>query len=334
MNDIHSIFLKDHAMSIVVQDLRKEFAVKRRVPGRFLLSRTEMDSVSAVKGVSFDIRAGERVAFIGPNGAGKSTTLKMLSGILYPTSGHATVAGLVPWENRQKLAYHIGLVFGQRSQLWYHLPVRQSFSLLGKIYGLDDAAYTKQLAALTTTFDLSGLLDRPVRSLSLGQRMRCEVAASLLHAPDILFLDEPTIGLDVTTKAELRDHLKAISIQHGTTILLTSHDTADIEEVCDRVILINHGEKLIDTALTQMRKTYLRQKQITFATTEEHPTLPVMAGVSALTAPYHLTLDVDLEQTTIPQVIAHAMQHIGVHDMTVTDQALEEVIKRIYKAGR
>lgn len=321
-------------MSISVQNLRKEFQVKRRIPGRFLLARTEIDTVAAVKGVSFDITAGERVAFIGPNGAGKSTTLKMLSGILTPTSGHATVAGFIPWENRQKLAYHIGLVFGQRSQLWYHLPVRQSYDLLGKIYGLDDGAYARQLAALTTAFDLADLLDKPVRSLSLGQRMRCEVAASLLHAPDILFLDEPTIGLDVTTKADLREHLKTISVQHGTTILLTSHDTADIEEVCDRVILINHGEKLIDTSLTQMRTTYLRQKQIIFATAEEHPALPAMPGVTAQAAPHRLTLQVDLEQISVPQVVGQALPHITVQDMTVTDQALEDVIKHIYKAGR
>ncbi len=321
-------------MSILVQDLQKDFQSKIRVPGRRFFGRTETVSVPAVRGVSFSIAAGERVAFIGPNGAGKSTTLKMLSGILYPTAGHAEVAGFVPWENRQKLAYRIGLVFGQRSQLWYHLPVRQSFDLLGKIYGLSDSAYKNQLAALEKSFDLTALLDKPVRSLSLGQRMRCEVAASLLHAPDILFLDEPTIGLDVTTKAELRDHLKTISVQHGTTILLTSHDTADVEEVCDRVILINHGEKLIDTSLDQMRKTYLRHKKITFMTVDEYPALPEMAGVIAQVTSHRLTLDIDLDRVSVPQVVAHVMQHIQINDMTVADQALEDVIKHIYKAGR
>ena len=321
-------------MTIIVENLRKEFLTRRRVPENRFFNRFETVPVAAVKDISFTITKGERVAFIGPNGAGKSTTLKMLSGILYPSSGHATVAGLTPWENRQKLAYHIGLVFGQRSQLWYHLPVRQSFDLLGKIYGLDDDVYADQLEKLTANFDLGILLDRPVKSLSLGQRMRCEIAASLLHQPEILFLDEPTIGLDVTTKAELRDHLKNISKQYGTTILLTSHDTADIEEICDRVILINNGEKLIDTSLNDMRKQYLRHKQITFVTAEETPLFTAENGVVSRAESHRLTLDVDPDVISIPTVISRVLSNTTVHDMTVADQELEEVIKHIYNGAK
>jgi ABC-2 type transport system ATP-binding protein len=214
-------------MIIQVTDLKKEFKARQKRAGFRLWNRYDTVAIPAVKNISFDIQAGERVAFIGPNGAGKSTTLKMLSGIMTPTSGHARVAGLVPWHDRKKLAHHIGLVFGQRSQLWYHLPVRHSFDLLGKIYGLNQESYDKQLALLEQNFNLTPLLDKTVKSLSLGQRMRCEIAASLIHDPKILFLDEPTIGLDVTTKAELREHLKHINQNHGTTIILTSHDTDD-----------------------------------------------------------------------------------------------------------
>lgn len=317
-------------MTIIVENLRKEFQVKKRIKRNRIFNRFEALPVVAVKSISFTIQKGERVAFIGPNGAGKSTTLKMLSGILHPSGGSATIAGLVPWEDRKKLAHHIGLVFGQRSQLWYHLPVRQSFDLLGKIYGLSQEIYDRQLAELTRVFDLQSLLDQTTKSLSLGQRMRCEIAASLLHDPEILFLDEPTIGLDVTTKAELRDHLKSISIKHGTTIILTSHDTADIEEICDRVILINHGEKLIDTSLDDMRKRYLRKKQLRFVTAEEYPTIVLPEGTFIEIQPHTLVIEVDPDKTSIPAVITAVMQGTTVLDMNVSDQELEDVIKHIY----
>jgi len=319
---------------ITVEALRKDFAVKKAVGRGWLFPRYEQAFVTAVRDISFNIAAGERVAFIGPNGAGKSTTLKMLSGILYPTAGHATVAGLVPWQARQQLAYKIGLVFGQRSQLWYHLPVRHSYDLLGKIYGLSDAAYGAQLQRLTATFNLAPLLDKPVKSLSLGQRMRCEIAASLLHQPQILFLDEPTIGLDVTTKAELRDHLTALSQAEGTTIILTSHDTADIEKICQRVVLINHGEKLIDTSLDAMRRQYLRQKVIVLTTEEEAPHIALPAALKLETAPHKLTIEINPEVTPVASVISQALASLTVHDVAVSDVPLEEVIKHIYATAR
>lgn len=322
------------ADSIVVKGLSKSFHVKRKTGSKIPGKRFEKAIVEAVKNVSFTIKRGERVAFIGPNGAGKSTTLKMLSGILYPSAGHATVAGLVPWEQRRALSYKIGLVFGQRSQLWYHLPVIQSFDLLGKIYGMNDAHYTAQRNKLVTLFHLQDLIERPVKSLSLGQRMRSEIAASLLHDPEILFLDEPTIGLDVTTKAELRDHLRAISDNAGTTVILTSHDTNDIEHICDRVILINHGEKLIDTSLDDMRKTYLRHKQLRLTTVEENPILDLPDGVTSATEPHMLVIDVDPSIMPMAQVINHAMKTLDVTDLSISDQDLEEVFCQIYTENR
>ncbi|MBL8991707.1 MAG: ATP-binding cassette domain-containing protein [Spirochaetia bacterium] len=319
---------------IRVERLVKEFTGLRKTGRRFLFVRREKTIVSAVKDISFRIKPGERVAFIGPNGAGKSTTLKMLSGILHPTSGHAEVAGFIPWKSRQKLAYEIGLVFGQRTQLWYHLPVRQSFELLGKIYGLEKKKYLEQMARLDGTFQLGALLEQPVKSLSLGQRMRCEIAASLIHQPKILFLDEPTIGLDVTAKAELRAHLCALGEREGTTIILTSHDTADIEKICRRVILINRGEKLMDLSLEAMRKKYLKRKQLIFATAEEKPAVSLPKNLASITEPFRLVVEMNPEETTVPEVMKKVLKQVTVLDVTVNDRPLEEVIKQLYEEAR
>lgn len=319
---------------IQVEHLVKEFTGYRKIGRRFLFARREKTTVSAVKDISFRIKPGERVAFIGPNGAGKSTTLKMLSGILHPTSGHAEVAGFVPWKSRQKLAYEIGLVFGQRTQLWYHLPVRHSFELLGKIYGLEKKNFLEQMTRLETTFQLRALLDQPVKSLSLGQRMRCEIAASLVHQPKILFLDEPTIGLDVTAKAELRAHLCALAENEGTTIILTSHDTADIEKICERVILINCGEKLMDLSLEAMRRKYLKRKQLVFATAEEIPKVNLPKMLAQQTEPFRLFVEMNPEEISVPEVMKKVLRQATVLDVTVSDRPLEEVIKQLYEEAR
>ncbi|HVX38164.1 MAG TPA: ATP-binding cassette domain-containing protein [Gemmatimonadaceae bacterium] len=254
--------------AVEIHDLRKSFRARRsRGAGArarladLVAPRTER--VMAVDGVSLRIEPGERVAFIGPNGAGKSTTLKILAGILYPDSGHVTVDGLVPWRDRRTLGFRVGTVFGQRSQLWYQLPARATFELLAHVYELPHTVRRARLDALVHAFALEPLLDRPVRQLSLGERMRCEVAASLLHAPRVLFLDEPTIGLDVTAKATIRELLQHRADVEGTTLLLTSHDTGDIEEVCDRVIIINHGRILLDTSIDELKRRYLRTRQVT-----------------------------------------------------------------------
>ncbi len=251
-----------------IRDLKKTFRARRsRGAGArariadFVRPRTE--PVTAVDCISLTIERGERVAFIGPNGAGKSTTLKILAGILYPDSGHVTVDGLVPWRERNQLGYRIGTVFGQRSQLWYQLPARATFELLGHVYELPRSVLRTRLDELVDAFDLGAILDRPVRQLSLGQRMRCEVAASLLHAPRVLFLDEPTIGLDVTAKATIRELLQRRANEDGTTLILTSHDTGDIEEVCDRVVIIHRGRILLDTPISELKTRYLTTREIT-----------------------------------------------------------------------
>ncbi len=292
--------------------------------------RKKGESFTAVDGIDFSIAAGERVAFIGPNGAGKSTTLKMLTGILYPSGGMATVAGFTPWEQRQKLAYEIGIVFGQRSQLWYHLPVRDSFDLIGKIYDVPDTDYQKRLAHIVDVLQIGDLVGQTVKSLSLGQRMRCEIAASLLHKPKILFLDEPTIGLDVTAKALLREHLKDLADTEETTIMLTSHDTGDIEEICDRVILINHGQILLDKPLRELRSEFLTKKEITLITDEEDPQINLEGAEIVGRDRHRITLSVDQAKYPINRVVAQALQALSVRDISIENAPLETIIRHLY----
>lgn len=320
--------------AILVENLTKTFTTQVRNPearglARFTAPRLSQ-VVEAVRGISFAIETGERVAFIGPNGAGKSTTLKMLSGILHPTAGRAEVLGHVPWDDVRRMAYDIGIVFGQRTQLWPHLAVRASYGLLGKVYDVPDDIYETRLGQLTEIFQIAHLLDRPARSLSLGQRMRAEIAASLLHGPKVLFLDEPTIGLDVTAKALLRDHLKALSEEDDLTLLLTSHDTGDIEEITERVILINHGEKLIDQPVQDLRAQYLHHKLISLATEEPEPRLEHVGVTEIDRGKHSLSLQVDLGATSVDQVIRAALGSLNVKDIGIENAPLEDIIKQIY----
>ena len=322
--------------AIAVERLTKTFRSRQLSAGergrlRGLFTRAPVRDVPAVSDLSFEIGVGERVAFIGPNGAGKSTTLKILTGILDPTSGHAKVAGFVPWRQRRKLAWHIGIVFGQRSQLWYHLPVRASLDLIAAIYAIEGGTYRSRLSRLADAFEVADLLDRPVAQLSLGQRIRAEIVAALLHAPAILLLDEPTIGLDVTAKAALRDHLNALSREERTTVLLTSHDTGDIERICERVILIDRGRLLLDLPLERLRRDFLKTRSIVLATDEEHPTLDLPGVDTVSSGPYRLTLAVDVETTPIERVMEAALARLSLRDIVIENPPLEAVIAAIYR---
>src|SRR5689334_6050479 len=236
-------------MSLIdVQELARTFVVRKRGAGRAGLRRARTE-VEAVRDLSFQVDRGEMIGYIGPNGAGKSTTIKMLTGILVPTSGHLRVAGLEPSRQRTELARRIGVVFGQRTTLWWDLPLRDSFELLQKIYRVDPEQHRRTLAEYVELLDLGDLLDTPVRQLSLGQRMRGDITAALLHDPEILYLDEPTIGLDVVSKGRLREFLRTLNRERGTTLMLTTHDLQDIEAPCDRVIVIDHGSCVYDGPL-------------------------------------------------------------------------------------
>lgn len=326
-------------MSIITVDhLTKTFLTTEKQPGfkaslRALL-KPQRREVHAVKGITFDVEAGERLAFIGPNGAGKSTTIKMLVGILYPTSGEAQVLDRTPWRERQHLAYEIGAVFGQKSQLWYHLPPADSFDLLAHIYELKRGAYRERLAYLVNLFEIGTYMDIPVRKLSLGERMRCEIAASLLHRPRILFMDEPTIGLDVVVKQRIRDLILMLNEREGVTIFLTSHDAGDIEILCRRVIVINHGEIIYDGGVSDLKHNYLRTKTISLKLGESWEGF-VAPGVHLLKHKgYGVKLEVDTDVTPIETIIAQLLARYAIVDINVDNPPMETIIARIYETER
>lgn len=300
---------------IEVNQLTKKFKIQKNAGTFKGFFHPEYKTLTAVDKINFQIGKGERVAFIGPNGAGKSTTIKMLSSILYPSSGTALVNGMVPWDNRQKLSYSIGTVFGQRSQLWYNLPVQDSFALMGKIYNLEDIRFKRRLAKLVNLFEIRDLLTHPTRSLSLGQRMRCEIVASLLHKPQILFLDEPTIGLDVTAKEIIRNLIKKQALEEDTTLLLTSHDTDDMEKVCERVIIINKGKLIFDNSLATLREAFLNKKYVEITTDSGQK----------------IRTEVNTKEIPVKKAIDELIKKYHVTDMTVENPPMEEIIKEIYR---
>jgi ABC-2 type transport system ATP-binding protein len=296
------------------------------------LVRPEYSSVEAVRGLTFQMEPGELLGFIGPNGAGKSTTIKMLTGILHPTSGEAKVLGFVPWKDRQKLAYHIGTVFGQRPQLWYHLPAIDTFTLFGKIFEMDDRDTQKRIDQIAETFEIRDLLETPVRKLSLGQRMRCEVAASLLHRPRLILLDEPSIGLDVVAKQHIRDAIREMARLENVGVLLTSHDAGDLEALCRRVIIINHGQIVYEDKVSNLKRKFLTSKLVEVRYAEQVPPDFSLDGVEILkVGHYGVKLRFDTRKTSVEKVLSHLTGAGSVVDITISDPPLEEVIAKIYQ---
>ena len=312
-------------VAIRVEGLTKVFETGRRRARRH---------VEAVRDISFGVEPGERLAYIGPNGAGKSTSIKILTGILHPTSGRAEVLGVVPWEERKRLAGRIGTLFGQRSQLWFELTPRQSFHMLAAIFGLDDERERRRVAELAELLDAADLFDVPVRNLSLGQRMRCELAACMLHEPEVLFLDEPTIGLDLLAKQRFRELLVRLNEERRTTIFLTSHDVADIEQVARRAIVINHGSVIYDAEVAAMRRALLATKLVEVGLAEAVPPVD-LPGVSVLEhTETALRLSVDTGVTPVRAVLDHLLTGASVADISVVDPPLEQVIAEIYERPR
>jgi len=309
-------------VAIEARGLTKVFETGRRRTRR---------RIEAVRDLDLSVAAGERVAYIGPNGAGKSTSIKILTGILHPTAGEATVLGLTPWEDRRRLARRIGTLFGQRSLLWLELTPRQSYRMLAAIYDLDRAAEARRVAELGDLLDAADLFEQPVRTLSLGQRMRCELAACLLHDPEILFLDEPTIGLDLVAKQRLRELLVRLNEQQGTTIFLTSHDVADIEHVAKRAVVINHGEVIYDDEVAAMHRTLLATKVVEVGLVAPI-VAPRQAGVTVLEhTDQAMRLVVDTHLTPIRAVLDQLLDGPSVVDISVVDPPLEQVIAEIYE---
>jgi len=322
--------------SIIVSNLTKKFTFQFKNPNsnwfKNIFSPSKKEIV-AVNNISFSVKAGERIAFIGPNGAGKSTTIKMLTGILFPTSGKVNILGLDPTKDRKKLAYQIGTVFGQRSQLFPNLPLTDSLEFFGVMYDLSDDDIKKRIAELIKLFDLGSFIDQPVRKLSLGQRMRAEVAASLIHKPKIILLDEPTIGLDVVAKKSLRDLLLKINKEENTTIFLTSHDVGDVEFLCDRTIVINHGIIIKDMPTEELSKTFVNEKYIDLIPENAFTNFPDLpAGIRySLKDKDKITVIVDVKVIDVQESLRQLLSIFEVEDIDVYNVDLETVIRNIYE---
>ncbi|MBE5771202.1 MAG: ATP-binding cassette domain-containing protein [Clostridiales bacterium] len=314
---------------ISVRDLSKSFTVrKKREKGHLLREKTQ---IQALQNISFDIEQGELVGYIGPNGAGKSTTVKILSGILTPDSGSAAVGGMIPWKERKKHVKRIGVVFGQRSQLWWDVPIIDSYSLLRDIYRIPESDYQKRLSELTDALDLGHLLRTPLRLLSLGQRMRAELCGSLLHSPELLFLDEPTIGLDAVSKLALRDFLKEENEKKGTTILLTTHDMEDIAALCQRVMVLGHGKKLFDGALPQLLSRYdtLRTVHVRYDGGINLPALPDTCLIEQDGDGHKITYAPEKLPTT--QLLSLLQSAGNIRELTAQPQNIDHLIAAMYK---
>ncbi|MBP8246678.1 MAG: ATP-binding cassette domain-containing protein [Phenylobacterium sp.] len=319
---------------ILVQDLAKTYRVAERDPGMFGavrgLVRRRWRTVEALKDVSFSLERGELLGFIGPNGAGKSTTIKILSGILRPDSGRVEIEGLVPYADRVRHVGRIGVVFGQRTQLWWDLPVIDGFDLLRDIYRVDPARYRTTRDELVAMLRLEKLLDQPVRQLSLGQRMRAEIAAALLHEPSILFLDESTIGLDAPSKLAVREFVKKLNRERGVTVLLTTHDMHDIEALAQRVIVIGHGRVLADSPFEALRANVLAERRLFVDFADDAPVLD-LPGVEVRNRDGRsLELAFNPQITSAPALIAAITARHAVEDIHVEQPAIEEVIARFY----
>lgn len=327
---------------IEVHNLSKEFRTFRRREGVLgaleNLFVREYVTVHAVERVSFSIEPGEMVGYIGANGAGKSTTIKMLTGILVPTSGEVVADGYIPYRDRRRYTKRIGVVFGQRTQLWWDIAVVESFKLLKQIYEIPDADYHRRLEMFSEILNLGDYLHTPVRKLSLGERMRCDLAASLLHNPPLLFLDEPTIGLDVVAKDRIREFLKEINRTERTTVLLTTHDLSDIEELCKRLLIIDKGKILFDGELRQMKQRLAKFNQVKFFLKDRAQVARLgeittdgifLERVDELT----YLMRFDREQHSSAEVIRNLVNTLEVRDILVEEEPIEDIVKRIYLSG-
>jgi ABC-2 type transport system ATP-binding protein len=289
--------------------------------------------VRAVRDLTFTVGAGEMVGYIGPNGAGKSTTIKMLTGILVPTGGHLRVAGLDPSRSRTELARRIGVVFGQRTTLWWDLPLRDSYELLRRMYRIPPERYRRNLAEFVELLSLDDLLDTPVRQLSLGQRMRGDIAAALLHDPEILYLDEPTIGLDVVSKGRLREFLRTLNAERGTTLLLTTHDLQDIEALCRRVIVIDHGTLVFDGDLADLHRHGGSTRTLVVDLVDEAPPISVPGATTKRVEGPRQWLSFPSDASAAPLVAAVAASY-DVADLSIQEPDIEDVIRELYARGR
>ncbi len=321
---------------IDVKHISKTFKVAKRKSGLFASLKSFFKRnyiyIEAIKDISFQIEKGEIIGYIGPNGAGKSTTIKILSGILVPDNGECRINGLIPWKDREKYTKDIGVVFGQRSQLWWDIPAEDTFDLLKEIYKIDEKEYQKNKEELINLLNIKDIINIPVRNLSLGQRMRCEIAASLIHNPSILFLDEPTIGLDAVSKEIVRDFIKKLNKEKKTTIILTTHDMSDIEALAKRIILIGKGSILYDGSLNNLKSKYASNKKVIVKTNDKIKSLHKKGIISYSKLDklsYIFTLDTNL--ISISDFISYLTSKISINDIEVNNENIDNIIIKLYK---
>lgn len=313
--------------AITVNNLTKVFETKKK-------GRKDKELFTAVDNISFEVNQGEIVGFIGPNGAGKSTTIKMLTGILFPTSGTAMVEGYNPWKERNSFTYEIATMFGQKSSLIAHLPVIESYRLLGAIYDIDKKTLEERINETIDFFDISHLLDKKASSLSLGQRMICEVAAVTLHRPKIIFFDEPTIGLDIVAKKKVRDMIFTLNKKYNTTIFITSHDIADIEKLCSRIIIINHGKIMLDQKINELKETYFSKKKLSVTFEDNVESKFVNEALSDKSVRVevgdNIVIEYDEKIVQVGGIIAKLLELGNISNMEISSTSLENVIYEIY----
>ena len=319
---------------IRVQNLTKSFKVKEKEKGFIgsvkAILKLKYKEVQAVKDISFEVEEGEIIAFIGPNGAGKSTTIKMLTGILYPNSGSIEVLGINPTKERKKLAYEIGTVFGQKEQLWMHLTAYDNFKFFGSIYDISEKETEKRIEELSKLFNLEKIINIPVRNLSLGQRIRCEIVASLIHRPKVLFLDEPTIGLDPVVKESIRKLIKKMNKEYRTTIFLTSHDISDIEKLCKRVVIINDGQIVMDDSMSNLKYHYMDKKVIEVKL-KNNVNFSEEKGIKILKEKSNnFRIEIDTNETDLTTVLK-LINPENIIDINISNIPLEEIISAIYR---
>lgn len=333
---------------IEVKNISKSFVSPKKYPGlkgaiKGLFSNEKVEK-KAVDDISFSIGEGEIVGYIGSNGAGKSTTIKMMTGILTPTEGTCLVNGVNPSKNRKQNAQNIGVVFGQRTQLWWDLPLSESFTILKEIYNVSDADYAERMEFLNRVLELPEFFDRPVRTLSLGQRMRADLGAALLHNPRVLYLDEPTIGLDLVVKENIREAIKEINEKYKTTVILTTHDIGDIEELCNRIIIIDEGKKIYDGSLQDLKDLYGTRRKVSMEIRQydkvKNLDLSERLGVAKEDyemeydpEKYILSVRFDKNKIQVPQILSAVMNDMDVKDVQIEETQLEDIVKQIYLSG-
>ena len=320
---------------IIVKNLKKTYKTHNREQGLLnaikSLVHRKYEYKEALKGISFEVEEGEILGFIGPNGAGKSTAIKALSGVLFPSSGEVKVLGFIPWKDRIKYVKHIGVVFGQKEQLWWDIPAVDTFYLHRDLFEINEKVFEKRLKHMVRILQIEDIMKTPVRDLSLGERMKCKIVAALIHNPKLVFLDEPTIGLDIISKERFIDFIKDINKKYNTTFIVTTHDMQDVERLCKRIVIINHGEIIYDGYLEHIKDKFIKKKIVDVKIEDSNINFRLNGCKIMQKAKYELKIELDLKKNTIGNLVNYLLRRFRIADINIQDPSIEEIIKSIYK---